>query len=448
MERSLSWIRDNPQLAGISIGGAVVVFVLGLFSFVMLRSGASLRPIIWIAGFFAIVAGPQVVVHLLDGLVLRRARAVEPASPSSSSAVTTAGSGESSSLKPVAWAVVFGPKADPDLITDAKRGLDAILHDADEAKLSFNADGESALAARFPSAEAAAKALNQYGNFFAFAQVSGSDAAGWTARRHAGEGEWVHVVSAGPELYAWTAASRERVIENRTRALGPITDSGSMGGAVAATNDGKKLVSQRLASKTGLMVSILALNVFAASLWFFKGSAWAARVEGSTAVQTVIADSLRRELLALPRNSVPTDVVARPDGTLEVNWRYADARWFDLMQVHQMKRAHRLVLELDESTHKVRVREYWSAFDASAGASGLKLNWQQQTGIQFFAYEHKRVLGAQLDAGGKPTGALSQAYTFDLQAMKRPIVEVVTRAGWTWQPVAWNAPVALRWVTE
>jgi GTP cyclohydrolase II len=118
------------------------------------------------------------------------------------------------------------------------------------------------------------------------------------------------------------------------------------------------------------------------------------------------------------------------------------------MRVHQMKRTQRLVLHFNERDHTVRVREYWSAFDASAGLKDLRLDWKMATGIQFFAIEHKRVFGVQLGTDGKPTGELSKAYTFNLQELKAPIIEAVTRAGWTWQPVTWNAPAAFRWLTE
>jgi hypothetical protein len=58
------------------------------------------------------------------------------------------------------------------------------------------------------------------------------------------------------------------------------------------------------------------------------------------------------------------------------------------------------------------------------------------------------VFGAQLAADGKPTGELSQAYTFNLQALKGPIADAGTRAGWTWQPLVWDAPAWLHWLTE
>ena len=436
MERTLTWIRDNPQFAAVTFTLAVLALVMAVLAIVMLKAGASLRPLVWFTGFFAIVAGPQAVVHLLDGVVLKRARA-----PRADAPANAAGGG---SLSPVAWDVVFGSDADPALITDAKRGLHTILDAASEAKLSFNREGESALAARFPSPAAAERARDIYGRFFAFAQVEGSDAQGWTARRHAGQGEWVHLVTAGSELYAWTSVDRNRVLARRAVALG----AWNVSSAAAPAGQTPALVSKRLSAQVGLMAALVSLNLVAAGLWFFKGSAWAARVDGSVAAKPVSRDSLRAALLALNHADRPVQVTERNDGRLEVNWRYADARWFDLMRDHQLKRTQRLVLELDEANFAVRVREYWSAFDASAGPSGAQLAWTAATGIQFFAFEHRRVFGAELGREGRPTGELSHAYTFDLQAMKGPIISAVTHGGWSWQPVTWNAPAGLRWLTE
>jgi hypothetical protein len=157
------------------------------------------------------------------------------------------------------------------------------------------------------------------------------------------------------------------------------------------------------------------------------------------------AASLRNRLLALNQHDVPVQVIASPNSdTLEITWRYADAQWLDLMRAHKMRRTHKLVLALDEHNHTARVLEYWSAFDASARPTDLRLNWTAARGMQFFEFEHRRVFGVQLDAGGKPTGELSKAYTFNLQELKQPIIEAVTASEWNWQPVMWNAPDSLR----
>jgi hypothetical protein len=66
----------------------------------------------------------------------------------------------------------------------------------------------------------------------------------------------------------------------------------------------------------------------------------------------------------------------REDSKRSVNGScpYADAQLFDLMHAHNMRCTHKLVLELDEHSHKVRVREYWSLFDASAGLNDAHLS--------------------------------------------------------------------------
>ena len=196
------------------------------------------------------------------------------------------------------------------------------------------------------------------------------------------------------------------------------------------------------------MVAVVALNLVAATLWFFKGSAWSARIDGAAVALPADASSLRGNLLGLNRPTIPTEVTTRPDGAMEVSWRYGDASWFDLMRLHQLKRAQRLLLIFDQARRTVRAREYISAFDASASPSTLRLDWKTMTGIQFFAFEQKQVFGAQLGSDGRPTGELSQAYTFNLHELKAPLIEVGTQAGWHWQPLTWNAPESLRWLNE
>jgi hypothetical protein len=450
MDRALQFFREYPAVAGIGFFLAVSVFLAVVLGTMMHRSGASLRPLIFFFGFVAIVGAPQGAVHLLNAYM--KAKAKSGASATSPIATPAADrSASTSDLKPVPWNVVFGPKADPDLITDAKRGLEALLQDASEARLSFNADGESALAAKFASAEAAAAALNRYGSFFQFANVTGGDGMGWTAKRFGGQGEWNHVVAAGNELYAWTGATRESVVANRVRALGAFIDDPSdqppSSGSRDRSND--EQAADWLRSRPALMAAFVGINLVFAVGWFFKASAWSTRTDARAGAESVDAATLRERLLAMNDGPTPVTVSVGDDGrTITVDWRYADAQWFDLMRAHKMRRTQRLVLFLDEPARKVRVREYWSAFDASAGAGGLRLDWKVSTGMMLFAYEKTTVLGAQLDTNGAPTGEWMKTFTFDLQALKKPVVDAVTGSGWDWQPVMWNSPDSVKWLTE
>ena len=198
------------------------------------------------------------------------------------------------------------------------------------------------------------------------------------------------------------------------------------------------------------MTAFLVINLTLAVFWFFKASAWSVRQTPAPGTRPELAAALRERLLAINQQNVPVQAITSPndDNTIEITWRYADAQWLDLMRAHKMSRTHKLVLDLDEPTHKARVSEYWSAFDASAGPHDLRLEWSGARGMQFFQFEQSRVFGLQLDSTGKPAGELSKSYTFNLQALKQPIIEAVTGSGWTWQPVMWNNPASLRWLTE
>lgn len=449
MERFLVWMRDNPQWVGLAFALVVLLVLAGVLGFSMARAGVSLRPLIWFFGFIAIIAGPQAVVHLLDGYAVYKSRteAVPPGDRAVEGPIP-----EGPGLAPVPWEKVFGPGADPSLMVDARQGLAPVLAGAEDSKLSFQADGTSALAARFASEKEASAALNRYGTFFGFSQAEGSDATGWTAKRYAGQGEWNHVVVAGPELYAWTGPSREVVVAARERALGawsvPVAGSSPSPGA-AGPAVYQSPVGDRLRNHKGLMAAILVLNLVAAVLWFFKGSAWVARADAAAGILPLPAESLRGRLLELNRSGLPTEVTLLETGNkLSIQWRYTDAKWIDLMRARSVRKIHRLVLELDEPARTVRVLEYTSAFDASAGADGVKVEWRAGMGIQFFAFEQQRMLGLVLGPDGKPTGEWSTGYTFNLAEFKAPYLQTVTRAGWHWQPLVWDTPRWLRPLLE
>src|SRR5262245_61331225 len=155
MNNLLTAFAEYPVLIGVGLFLAISLLLALLLGILMRRAGMSLKPLVFFFGFLAIVAVPQMVVHLLDASVHARQVRQQPTEKATVNTATVA----TSALQPVPWDTVFGPNADPSLITDAKSGLDHILKDALEARISFNAAGESALAARFANAEAAAAAL-------------------------------------------------------------------------------------------------------------------------------------------------------------------------------------------------------------------------------------------------------------------------------------------------
>src|SRR5687767_7673243 len=110
-------IRTNPGLL-ISLvllaGGAFVSILIGLL---MARSGASLRPIYWFAGFFALVVFPQVIGHFYKALHTTKTEAPRTAAMEKIASITS----ENSATRSDDAKSLFGPDADPQLISDVRQ---------------------------------------------------------------------------------------------------------------------------------------------------------------------------------------------------------------------------------------------------------------------------------------------------------------------------------------
>lgn len=177
-----------------------------------------------------------------------------------------------------------------------------------------------------------------------------------------------------------------------------------------------------------------------AGLQFFlfgRVASWAGQVPAVPGVEPIAAATLMQRLLDLNEQDVPYTLSrGTHSNEIVVDWRYADAKWLDLMRVHGMSKGYRLVLRLDEGAHNVRAQDCYASFDWSAGR-GLdlvNLDWKVSLGITFYEYRTERVFGLQF-RDGKPTFDLSYAYTFDLNELKQPMIEIIRHSGWNFRPV-------------
>ena len=168
---------------------------------------------------------------------------------------------------------------------------------------------------------------------------------------------------------------------------------------------------------------------------FGRMAAWVGGENAPDNATPVAAEVLADRILALNQQDVPF-TVSRGDepNMLVVDWRYADAKWTDLMRVHGMEKSHRLVLRLDEGGHTARSRDYESAMSWSAGADGANLDWKGNLGITFFKYEYEKAYGLFFENGTLKLTP-SYEYRFDLDEMKAPIIALVIGNGWNWRPV-------------
>lgn len=441
-------IRTNPGLL-ISLvllaGGAFVSILIGLL---MARSGASLRPIYWFAGFFALIVLPQVIGHFYKALQTTKAEAPRAAAMEQIASTTS----ENSTTRSDDAKSLFGPDADPQLISDVRQAYGDVFANAELAQFAVLPNGETVLLARFKGSLAAEKAWIDYLRVSGLNQLSGKGDSqrGYTVTRPVGDR--AYVLHFGNMVGIWTGKD-DTTIRNRMMAgsfeiprRAPLNNSTENENSTASAKSPSKLKSP---FTIALIATALVVYMFIVVLYFFKGSAWAGTYRAKPGVAPITASELAARVEAINALDVPFQIErGTQPNEFFATWRYADAKWVDLARARGMQRTIRIRLLIDESANTVRATDYAASFDWSAGRGGANLEWKSGLGIVFFQHEHQRVFGLQLDEQGRFKPELSYAYTFNLNEMKSPLIEAVTRAGWNWRPTVWQGPTWLRWLTE
>lgn len=441
-------IRTNPGLIVwvVLFGGCT--FVCLIVGHLTRRLGASLRPVYWFAGFFALIGVPQFLAHFyfaVSALNQERPRLI---------ALQNLGADSPAETRQESARLLFGADAQSDLIIDARPAFGDALATAEIARFASLPGGESVLLARFPGYSAAEKAWVDYLRYTGLNTLGGKGDSqrGYVVTRPVGDRAYaLHIDNM---LGVWTGpddgAIRARMIAGgfkipRNAPLDALSPSN------AAINEPRASPSRDgsvTSISTPYIVAGIAAYLIVVVLYFFRGSAWASGSSPRRNARPISATELAAQLEALNALDIPFRIdQGTRDHELTATWRYADAKWIDLARVRGLRRIHRISLHLDASDHTVRATDSFARFDWSAGRDGAQIDWKTATGITFVHYEHSRVFGLQFDAQGKPTPSLSYAYTFNVQEMKTPLIELITRSGWTWRPVLWQGPRWTRWLT-
>jgi hypothetical protein len=427
-------LRANP---GLTVAVAMCVAfpaVLSLVALIMRASGASLRPVVFLASLMM----PLAALFLIAALVNARTPGAEPESTFS----LAVKDGQF-----VDRAKLFGADLPAAQIRDAKSVFPEFFAQAEHAELGIVGPGESVLVAQFPTADAAKRAAEFLWKWFRVTNTSGDEEHGWRGRRGLNE-DYFEMLRTGRHLFLWTALTKEACAARRA-ASGAITAAPDLKPTPPAPVFPALQPLAALFQPAGMKAGGVLLLVALYTLWFFKGAAWAGSSPAVAGSPRVTAAELASHLEAINALDVPFRIErgAQPDEFF-ATWRYADAKWVDLARARGLRRAFRIRLTLDEAAHTVRATDYAASFDWSAGRGGADIEWRAMMGIVFFQVEQHRVFGLQLDEQGRFKPELSYAYKFNLNEMKSPLVEAVTRAGWTWRPTLWQGPPWLRWLTE
>lgn len=434
----LQVFRTSPVLiiqVALLLMSAGVLTSMGLL---LARTGASLRPIYWLFGLVLLISGPQFAASLF--LALETLKSATPRFAALEQ-LATSRDGET---RLAAAKLLFGPDADPQLVTDARSMFNDVFATAQSALFAALPNADSVLLARFKSASAAEKAWVAYLRVTGLGQMGGvgDSQRGYSITRPGQDR--AYALPFGNMVGIWTGRD-DAAIRRRMLAGGFAIPRRA---PLAADSAPDARVS-KASFPPGLAALLVTLNLAVVIIYFFKGSAWAGTHRAEPGTTPVPANELTSRLETINALQVPFQIErGSHPAELLATCRYADAKWIDLARARGLKRTFQIRLNLDDRTGTVRATDYTSSFDWSAGLGGAGLEWKAGLGIVFFQYEHQRTFGLQLDDQGRFKPDLSYAYTFNLQEMKAPLITAVTRAGWNWRPTIWQGPRWLRWLTE
>lgn len=444
MQSTLNLLRANPGLLVMLALITVASFVFLVLGVAMARSGSSVRPILFVAGFFGIVVGPQLLFHLAramewiprDDLTwvagARNASAVAGFQLRESALVVRNGAFANT-------ATVFGPDADPDLISDLKaRGLGDLFAQAHAAQMAVTRFGGTVTVARFSNNSTAQTVAGAYVQLMS-GQSPRPDADGsWTVARSS---DVIKVLAVGPALLAWSGATVAVVNQAMATSalIEPVTPAADTG------ENAKKFWLYRPFT----LVAITFVLLIAACTWFFRMATWASAVPAVAGSAAVDEGTLRQRLLAVNALDVPFTVEPQAgDSTVLVaTWRYADSKWMNAAKVHGMRRTVRVLMRFDAARRQVRPIDQTAGIDWSAGVDGARFQWRTERGIIFFQRDQSVALGFHIGADGRFVVSPTYQYSFDVRELKTPLITAVTQAGWTWRPTLISGPRWLHWIT-
>jgi hypothetical protein len=334
-----AFIQNHLGLVVVSVIMVLAALLLASAAYQLRAAGMPLKPIAFVAVFFALVLGPLFVGQLANAIWPKPKPVFEAAAFTGREAFEHPG-------------LIFGADVLAAELREAKPVFPEMLAQAEVAQLLLRGTGEMTLAARFPTPADAKESSARFWTTFALSGTSGSEERGWWGTRRPA-GDTVHLKRMGTALALWIGRDKESV-RKRLEDVRLSTSPPDLRPAWV-----------RIFDRTLVQVVSVLLLIGLAATWFLKGAGWAGRIEGEGSALS--AAELSERLSRLDSESFRQldqntwELIARYDTTGE-GGRY------------------RYLLRLDPSKHRVFVTEHIGSRRSPSGS----YNWQKARGITFF----------------------------------------------------------------
>ncbi|MBA2565048.1 MAG: tetratricopeptide repeat protein, partial [Gemmatimonadetes bacterium] len=154
----------------------------------------------------------------------------------------------------------------------------------------------------------------------------------------------------------------------------------------------------------------------------------------SRGVAPVSSRELGGRLLALNDPERPFQVRIDSDADLVAEWKLADARWSRIFHAGGVREIYRVRMVLDEAERQVRGLDERGSVTWDAQTLRPSLRWSAEKFKGRVLFEKKAGAAWGLDPATLTPEELYR-YALDVNALRRPVVETVTGAGWSYRPV-------------
>jgi hypothetical protein len=144
---------------------------------------------------------------------------------------------------------------------------------------------------------------------------------------------------------------------------------------------------------------------------------------------------LMDRLLALNDQARPFSVAPGEKADLVAQWNLVDATWWEAFQKAGLRKAYRLRLALDEGRHEVRAFEETGSIEWGVGP---QVRFQRSWFGGIVLYHKERAVAYGLKSMAPPEVGKIYDYSFDVDEIKGPVIDIVTGAGWRFAPALYT----------
>jgi hypothetical protein len=188
-----------------------------------------------------------------------------------------------------------------------------------------------------------------------------------------------------------------------------------------------------------ILVLVLAVISGVAAVYFFLYALGVFNYLGGKKRNPDAVDkkTLTERLLALNNDTRPYQIVRGEDTDLVAEWKIADAKWYGIFNKNGLKSSYKARLLLDETRRSVRCFEEYGTVTWSAGLNGLlpQIHYQKTFFRGRVLYSKKLAKGYGIKQINPPEAGKVYDFTFNVNEIRGPIINVVEDGGWEWVPV-------------